>query len=367
MKSKSDTQVPRLKKRKKRSPPGAVAGSLVVDPQAPKPVLHMTIYDRETLEERLVTDLETLRETCQDPNRVYWVRVEGLGDETVIRSLRDIFNLHPLAVEDVVNVHQRAKVEDYGSHLFVVTRVASGYEQITTDQLSLFLGRNYVLTFQERETTLLDPLRERLKNKLGLLRTRSADFLAYTILDIVTDYYFPILEDFGERLEDLEVRIIKGEGKSPVPDIHAAKQDLLVLRRVLWPMRDVFNHLMRDEFDLFRPETEVYLRDCYDHTAQLIDLVEIYRELSSDLMDIHLSNTSNKMNEVMKVLTVISSIFIPLSFVAGVYGMNFDTSASPYNMPELHWPYGYPAVLALMLLMAIGLLTFFRIRGWIGK
>ncbi|CAN5485896.1 magnesium/cobalt transporter CorA [soil metagenome] len=358
--------VPKIMRKKKRMEPGHIAGTIVIDPNAPKPSIRMLSYNANEVVEQQISRVGELKHAfCSD--KVFWIQVEGLGDEEILKEVREVFGLHALALEDVVNLHQRAKVEEYETHLYIVARVPSTDGKLHTQQLSIFLGRTYVLTFQERPGPLLDKIRERIRQKIGLLRTKGPDFLAYAILDLVTDLYFPLLEEMGERMDDLELDILADKNRDAVTHIHAVKQDLMHLRRAVWPSRETIGQLQRDQFDFFQPATEIYLRDVYDHTVQLMDLLEIYRELASDLMDIHLSNASQRLNEVMKILTLISVIFMPLGFIASVYGMNFDPAASPWNMPELHWRYGYPYALGLMLVVVMGFFALFRVLGWMGS
>jgi magnesium transporter len=228
------------------------------------------------------------------------------------------------------------------------------------------LGENFVLTFQEGGGDCFDPVRKRLRRKRGRIRDVGADYLAYALLDAVIDGFYPVLEDCGERLGVLEDEIIGAPSGAAVTDVHDLKHDLLTLRRAIWPQREMINTLLRDESELVSAATRIYLRDCYDHAVQLMDIVETYREIASALVDVYLSSVSARLNEIMKVLTIIATIFIPLSFIASVYGMNFDRNASPLNMPELGWRYGYVFSLALMLAIALGLLYYFRRRGWLG-
>jgi magnesium transporter len=290
-----------------------------------------------------------------------------LGDAKVISTIGNLFGLHQLALEDVVNVHQRAKVEDYPDHLFIVARMVERNECLLTEQVTMFLGQDYVITFQERPgKDCIEPVRERIRKGKGRLRTLAADSLAYALLDAIVDGFFPVLESYSDRLEAVEDIVVTQPNRSVVEGIHSIKSDLLIIRRALWPLREAINTLVRDHNSLIHDDTRIYLRDCYDHTVQLIDLVETYRELGADLRDLYLSSVSNRMNEIMKVLTIISTIFIPLTFIAGIYGMNFDTKVSPWNMPELEWYYGYPFSLALMLAVTVAMGIFFWRRGWIG-
>ncbi len=322
-------------------------------------------YGPEEWTERDVTDPQAVREFL-GKWPVTWVNVYGLGDARILSELAQIFSLHPLALEDVVNLHQRAKVEQYATHQFIVAQMVSLAEHVDTEQLSLFLGHGFVLTFEERTGDCLGAVRERIRAGTGHVRAAGADYLTYAILDAVIDAYFPALERYGEHLEALEDDVIARPDNHAISRIRAIKHDLLVLRRAIWPQRDALNSLFRDAAPMITEDTRIYLRDCYDHVIRIMDLLETYRELATGLMDVYLSSVSNRMNEVMKVLTIIATIFIPLSFIAGVYGMNFNPERSPYNMPELAWRYGYPFALALMAAVAIGLLFFFRRRGWLG-
>lgn len=348
-----------------KRPPGLTPGTLIVDPDAPHPRIRLIAYGPDRFEEQEIRDVESVAAAVgQWP--VAWVNVDGLGNAEVIHNLGAAFGLHHLALEDVVNVPQRSKVEQYGDVVYIVARMASLGEEVETEQLSLFLGKDFVLTFEERPGDCLDPVRQRIREGLGLLRSHGPDYLAYAILDAIIDAYFPILEQYSERLEDLEEAIIAQPSRQLVSRVHDVKRDLLTLRRAIWPLREAINSLVRDPMPLITQETRIHLRDCYDHVVQIIELVETNRELGSDLTDLYLSMTSNRMNEVMQVLTMFASIFIPLSFIAGVYGMNFNAERSPLNMPELNWFWGYPFALGLMAAVAGSLLVFFWRKGWLG-
>lgn len=353
-------------RQQRRTAPGATPGTLVPDPQAPHPRLRLISYSAEKIDDVVLNDPVQIKSYLgQQP--VVWVNVEGLGDAEVIRQLGEIFGLHQLALEDVVNTHQRPKVEEYDDHVFIVSRMLSTGKAYESKQITLFLGKNYVLTFQEQSGDCLDPVRERLQREYSRLRQNGADYLAYALLDAIIDAYFPVLESHGESIEALEDAVLDKPDTALIGAIHQFKRELLALRRTLWPQREMLNTLIREDCPLIRPQTRPYLRDCYDHTVQLIDLIEIYREIASGLVDVYLSSVSSHMNEVMKVLTIIATIFIPLSFIAGIYGMNFDPEKSPWNMPELAWYFGYPFALTLMAVLALGLLWYFRRKGWIGR
>lgn len=352
-------------RQRRRTAPGALPGTLKIDPDAPRPLIKVIAYsDLELVEQEIQKPSEVLAFLGRYP--VTWINVDGLGDATILRELGEIFHIHPLALEDVVNVHQRAKLEHYPSHQFLVFHQVDPGARIQSEQISLFLGSNFVLTFQEEAGDCFESSRERMRQHVGLLRQSGPDYLAYTLLDAIVDHYFPLLESYGERLDDLETQIIKSPESTTMTQIHDIKRELLVLRRKIWPLRDALNTLVRDPVPHVTDSTRIYLRDCYDHIMRIIDLLETYRELSSDLLEFQLSSISYKINEVMRVLTVIATIFIPLTFIVGLYGMNFDPNVSPWNMPELKWYYGYPFSLGLMTVVTVGLLIFFYRKGWLG-
>lgn len=293
-----------------------------------------------------------------------WINVNGLKDVHLIEELGRRFQLHPLALEDVVNQHQLAKCEDYEQNIFFVSRMLNLEPHWEHEQLSMFVGANYIITLQEIPGDCFDSVRKRLRSGKGKLALSGPDFLAYSLLDSLIDSYFPFLDRVADDLDSIEDQVAEGSTARTIEGIHEVRNRLMVLRRAIRPLRDALGQLMRAPSHLMTEETKLFLRDCYDHAIQLLELLETYRELCADLREYHLSMISFRMNEVMKVLTVIATIFIPLSFIASVYGMNFDT-AHPWNMPELEWPWGYPFALLLMLLTAVGFLWFFWRRGWI--
>src|SRR5688572_5892069 len=393
----------RKRKTHRRAPVGAAPGTMIVDPASPRPSIRVMAYGPEALLEREGLRPEQVREILESPSRppVVWIDVVGLGDAETITSLGQMLNLHRLALEDVINVHQRPKVDAFVDALFVVVRMAepatphpstsppspSTSSQapaagpgaapakpaetlpgaLGTDQLSLFLGKGFVLTFQERPGDCFDPVRRRIRENIGRIRSVGADYLTYSLIDAAVDAYFPIIEELGDRLDAVEERILSGSGASSVGQVHRIRRDLLTIRRAAWPLRDALAVLYRDRSPLISDETRLFLRDCYDHAVQIIDLFETYREIGSDLAELHLTQVNNRINEVTKILAVVATIFIPLNFVAALYGMNFDPDASPYNMPELRWRYGYPAVLLLMALIAGTMVSIFVRRGWITR
>lgn len=354
-----------LRSRAQRHPPGTAPGTLRTTPGAAPPTIRVTGYGPDAIVEEEVATPEALRDQlgCWP---VLWVNVDGVGHADTLRRVGEVFGLHRLALEDVVNVPQRAKVEEYGDHLFVVARMAWHHDTDCGEQLSLFLGEGVVLTFQERAGDPLDPVRERLRRASGRIRNSGADYLAYALLDCVVDHYFPVLESHADRLDVLEEEILSAPVRSTMSRLHAVNRELMALRRAIYPMRDAVSSLLREPPPQVRADTLVFLRDLHDHTVQAIDLLDTYREVASSLGDLYLSTVSHRLNEIMKVLTMFSAIFIPLGFIAGLYGMNFDYGRSPLNMPELHWYWGYPFVLTVMAAVAAGLVFFFWRKGWIG-
>jgi magnesium transporter len=351
----------------KRTAPGSMPGAIAVDPQAPKPKIRVTAYGPDSLVDEEVRDLRQLPKYLEK-HAVTWVNVVGLGDAKTLEDLGEIFNLHPLALEDAAHADQRAKVEEYGEQLlFIIARLIKVEGRLHSEQVSLFVGKNFVISFQERESDCFAPLYERLRIARGRIRHAGADYLAYALLDAVIDSYFPILEEFGERLDRLDDDLGPRTAARVISQIHDARSELILFRRTMWPHREAVNQLIRDPQHLIGDETRMYLRDCYDNVVQAIELVETYRELCADLRDESLSFISNRLNEIMKVLTIIATIFMPLSFIASLYGMNFNTGASPWNMPELNWRFGYPLVLAMMIAVVVTMLFFFRRHGWLGK
>lgn len=298
---------------------------------------------------------------------ITWIDVVGIGDPALVEAFGKLFGLHRLALSDVMNTGQRPKVDDYGESMYAAVRMVTldDDDLIQWEQVSLFLGRDFVITFQERPGDCLDPLRLRLKSSTSMLRRSGSDYLAIQVLDSIVDGYFPVLEEYGEQLEELEAKVIDRPDPEVLADVYRAKRELVHFRRAVWPLRDSLSQVLREGHALLSAETLPYLRDINDHVMQVVDVQESYRELAGSFIDVYLSGVSNRTNEVMKVLTVISTIFIPLTFVAGVYGMNFDPEV-PGNMPELRWRFGYPAFWIFTLVVATALLIVFRRLGWLG-
>ncbi|MBM4354098.1 MAG: magnesium/cobalt transporter CorA [Deltaproteobacteria bacterium] len=293
---------------------------------------------------------------------VTWLDVDALHDVAVVEGVGKLFGVHPLALEDVLNTTQRPKFEDYGEHLFLVLRMLQWNEQtgeVRGEQVSLALGRNWLVSFQETPGDVFAPVRHRLRSEKGRLRQTGADFLAFSLLDVIVDNYFVVLERIGEQLEQLEDELLAGPTETTLHAIHRLKRELIFIRRAVWPLREAVSALDRRESSLLTPQLQPYLRDLHDHTVQIIDTVETGRDMLSGMLDLYMSTVSNRMNEVMKVLTIIATIFIPLTFLAGVYGMNFK------HMPELDWPLAYPVLWGIMLATALGMLYYFRKKKWL--
>ncbi len=328
--------------------------------------LQVMAYSPEQYLEEVDIDLERLDE-LRSVWPVLWIEVIGLAKTELLAQLRERFALHPLVMEDVVNVGQRPKVEEYEDYDFIVLRTVEPDLTRGSEQLSLVLKDGCVLVFHERPSPYLEPVRERIRRSMGRIRHARADYLTYSILDAVIDHYVPVLDAVNERIEAMERRIILHPDPGHVAGIYALRHQVQELRRAVRPVLDVVGRLYNEEVPLFSDEMKPYLRDCLDHAVRLVDAVDQHRETATSLMELHLSSLSQRMNEIMKVLTIIATIFIPLSFVVGLYGMNFDPATSPWNMPELRWRWGYPFVLGLMgAMVALMLLYFFR-KGWLGN
>ncbi len=349
--------------RKRRPPIGSVPGTLAKIEGGLAPRIRAFRYSAESFEEKEFTKTEEIKAFLPEGKQILWVDVQGLGDGRVLLELDGIFGFHPLALADVVNIPQQPKAEVYDEHLFLVARMARFDENdcYINEQVSIFLKENLVVTFQETYGDPLDNVRARIRTAGTPMRKLGADFLAYAILDALLDGHYPVLESFGESLEDLEERMIEHPRSSDIHEMHEIKREFLWLRRNLWPQREAVSSLVRDENRFIKKATRVYIRDCYDHCVQLIDILENYRELTSDLMELYHTSLSNRLNEVMKILTIISTIFIPLSFITGIYGMNFK------HMPEIEHPWAYPAIWGVILTAAGGMLYYFRRKGWLGN
>ncbi len=352
----------------RRTKPGSSPGQVIPDPRHPPPTIHVTAFGPQGVVEKEVTTIDAAHQFV-GRHEIVWINIEGLGDAKTIERCGELFGLHRLALEDTANVHQRAKVEDYGEILYIVLRMVGCSERCSTEQLSMFVGPAWVLTFQEGTPgDSFDRVRSRIREG-GRIRQHGSGYLAYALMDAVIDAYYPVLEVYAERLDEFEETVLDPRDTRVMDRLHDVKADLLILRRAIWPLRDAMAMLAREDTARFAPEIRPYLRDCYDHVVQVVELLETYRELTADLRDLHMSSMSNRINETMRILTIISTIFIPLTFIAGIYGMNFDydEGRKPLNMPELHWAYGYPVTLAVMAAATACMLIYFYRQGWIGN
>ena len=353
---------------KRYHPPGTPPGTLTGEPpEAGEQIaIHLFDYTHQDFTELDLSDAQECRPYLEKES-ITWIHVQGIANTETVRELGNLFGLHPLALEDVVNTGQRPKADSYDEQLFLVMNLPTVTENndIKTEQISLFLGKNFIVSFHRGEDHPFTPVMKRLRKNSGKIRERSTDYLLYTLLDVIIDRGYPILEYFGEEIEALEEELLENPDKQTLGQIHHTKRELLTLRRMLWPQREVINLLIRDEQPQISIDTRVYLRDCYDHTIQIMDLIEAYREMTASMLDVYLSSISHRLNEVMKVLTVIATIFIPLTFIVGVYGMNFGArSNSPWAMPELDWYYGYPLLWLIMLAIGGGMIVYFKRRNW---
>lgn len=348
-------------------PPGTSPGAFekLDDTSAPPPVLSLVTFGDGFFDERPIAALDEVPVTAEDGKK-RWLRVVG-HDAAVLRDIGERFGVHPLVLEDIMDATQRPKLEDYERYLFVILDVIRLKEEgkAEDEQVSLLLFSDLLVTVQEWQSGLFKLVEDRLRAGSGKIRKMPVDYLAYALVDASVDHFFPELEKVGEWIEDAEEALLEDAQQSALADLYAIKRDLLRLRRATWPLREMVGALSRTESSLVRDGTKIWLRDVYDHAVQIIDIVETHREMTTALVDLYMSSVSNRMNQVMKVLTIIATIFIPLTFVVGIYGMNFDPDASCWNMPELRWAFGYPAIMALMVAIAVGMLVVFRRRGWL--
>lgn len=348
---------------KKRSiKAGLPPGSLVYLGDKGKGQTKVTVveYREGSVREASISDLAECF-PCSDPSTVTWIDVNSVHQVELVAKLGECFKLHPLVVEDILNTDQRPKLEDFGDYLYVVFRAFSCNSSLCpleTEQISLILGPNFVISFQEKESTVFDKILERIRTGKGRTVKSGADYLAYSLLDTIVDNYFIVLEHLGERMEALEDALVSNPASQTLREIHLLKRDLISIRRSVWPLREVLNTMQREGSALISESTRVYLRDVYDHAIHAIDTLETFRDMISGMLDIYLSSSSNRLNEVMKVLTIIATIFIPLTFIVGVYGMNF------HYMPELKWRWGYPAVLLLMAVISAFMVYYFKKKKW---
>jgi magnesium transporter len=345
---------------------GLPPGSLVhVGERHPEePLLSLMVYNDQEFKEKTLTGSEELRSWFQEQaEAVTWLHIAGLHDIGLMEQLGDLYHLHPLTLEDILYTDQRPKMEDFGNYIYIVLKDFSlppePGGQLLHEQISIVFGPHFLISFQERQSPFMEPIRERIRAARGRIRKTGADYLAYTIIDAIVDQYFILLEKQGEKIEALEDQLVTHPGRDTLHAIQNIKREMLYLRKSVWPLREAVSALQRSDSTLVAAATDLYLKDVYDHTIQIIDTIETYRDMLSGMLDIYLSSVSNRLNEVMKVLTIIATIFMPLTFLAGVYGMNFK------YMPELEWHWGYFMVLGIMVTVALSMVHFFKRKKWL--
>lgn len=354
--------MPELFKRRSKKT-GLSPGTLVHigEKKAEKVIIRIIDYDESKFQEKSVEAVEECFPFKDEPT-VTWINIDGLHQVDIIEKIGKHFNIHPLLQEDILNTEQRPKIEDFQDYIFIVLKMLYHSETdnaVNTEQVSLILGKNVVISFQEREGDVFNPIRERIRGGKGRIRKMGADYLAYALMDTIVDNYFIILEKLGERIEYMEEELVTNPTPETLQAIHNLKREMIFLRKSVWPLREVISALERGESEIIKETTGIYLKDVYDHTIQVIDTIETYRDMVSGMLDIYLSSVSNRMNEVMKVLTIIATIFIPMTFIAGIYGMNFEF------MPELKWQWGYFMVWFVMIAISIVMLVYFKRKKWI--
>ncbi|MDO9548359.1 MAG: magnesium/cobalt transporter CorA [Candidatus Marinimicrobia bacterium] len=349
-----------MRKRSKR--PGLPPGTLVYvgDNKNVKSTITLFDYNSDRINEIEIRNPDELA-SCLADNAVSWINITGLNDLDLIEKIGEIFEIHPLVLEDVVDTDHRPKFEEYDDYYYSIVKMLTyddKKKEMNSEQVSFIIGKNYLITFQEIEGDVFNTIRERLRKNKGRVRREDSDYLCYTLMDAIVDNYFYVLETIAEETEQLEDILLKNADASVLQRIHQQKRQLIFMRKSVWPLREILNNIDRLESDLVKSSSKLFFRDVYDHTIQIIDTVENLRDIVTGMLDIYLSTVSNRMNEVMKVLTIIATIFIPLTFLAGIYGMNFQ------YMPELAWKFGYPMALAVMVSVGIVMLVFFKRKKW---
>jgi magnesium transporter len=351
-----------IKKRSRKAglPPGTLVH--IGEKRAEETKITLIDYDEANFQEREIKTVEDCFSFREKPT-VTWINVEGVHQVEVVEKLGHCFGLHPLVLEDILNTDQRPKMEIYGDYVYIVLKMLYGSDPnrlVEAEQVSLILGSNFVISFQEgKGGDVFNPLRERIRSAKGLIRKMGSDYLAYSLIDTIVDHYFLVLERLGERIDLLEEELVVDPTTATIHGIQKFKNEMIFVRRVVWPLREVVSGLGRRESPLIKETTEIYLRDVHDHTVQVMDTIEVYRETLSGMLDIYLSSVSNRLNSVMKVLTIIATIFMPLTFIAGIYGMNFK------YMPELEWRWGYAVVWLIIVIIGISMLIYFKRKKWL--
>ncbi len=350
-----------VKKRSKKAglPPGTLVH--IGEKKAEKLKITVMDYDEEHFQEREIKAIEECF-AFKDAPTVTWINIDGLHQIEILEKLGECYGFHPLVLEDILNTDQRPKMEDYGDYLYIVLRMLNYNDkssEIETEQVSLILGPNFVFSFQESQSDVFNPVRERIRSGKGRIRTMGGDYLAYALLDLIVDNYFVIMEKLGETIEFLEEKLVTRPVPETLQTIHQLKRELIFLRKAVWPLREVIGGLERGELALIKETSRVYLRDVYDHAIQVIDTIETFRDMISGMLDIYLSSVSNRLNSVMKVLTIIATIFMPLTFLAGIYGMNFK------YFPEVEWRWSYPVFWLVVVLISVSMLLYFKKKNWL--
>ncbi len=357
-------------KRSYKTKRGMPPGSLIFTGEQKMPAMKITSidYDDRSYYEREIKNVEELKE-FKNNSHVSWINICGLHDVDKLAQIGEIFEIHPLILEDILNVHHLPKIEDYDNYLFLIAKMMDYKKddnELNIEQLSFILSKNNcLLTFQEVEGDVFNIIRERIRSDKGRIRKLGADYLMYRLLDAIVDNYFLVLQDMDNVLEEVEDDLIYNPGRSTIETIHSMRKLIIKLRRAVTPLRDIVFSIERERYPFIAKSTYIFLRDLYDHIKQNIETMENYREILNGMLEIYLSSSGQKLNEVVKVLTIISTIFIPLTFLAGIYGMNFNTAAGRWNMPELNWQFGYPLVLMAMIVIAAAMIFFFKKKDWL--
>ena len=355
-----------LKNRTKKT--GSAPGTAVYigDTRTEPVTIEVITYDPEHYEEKTVDSVDQCAAYTGRPG-VTWININGIHQPELIEKAGNLFAIHPLTTEDILNTTQRPKLDIFDDSLFMTIRMNTynkETKEVENEQVSFILGASYLLTFQVKKGDTFDAVRRRLQENKGRIRKQGPDYLAYALLDSVIDNYFLVLEEIGEEIEQLEEELTGSQTREILHKIHFLKKELMLLRKSVWPLREVISRLQRGELDLISQSITLYINDLYDHTIQIIDTVETYRDMVSGMLEIYLSSISNRMNEIMKVLTMFAAVFIPMTLIAGIYGMNFNSEKSPLNMPELSWHYGYPFALGLMFALGTGIIVVFKRKKW---
>lgn len=350
---------------KRRSQVGALPGEISPSTEASPTAIHLFAFDADHLDERQDVDLKSIVDRTSQTLPVQWIDVVGLSNTDAIERIGKRYGIHPLLIEDIVHTHQRPKVEIQEGCIALILRIVDAHAPLRSEQLSFVLCGSTVITFQEFAGDCFEPVRRRIRNKLGSIRSLGADYTMYSLIDAVIDGFFPLMEDYGKQLEELEDAIDAGVNPEVQQRVHSIRTELSRLRKIAWSHREAMQRLVTDAEGFFRAGTMPFLRDCLDHTGQVLDVAETYREVASDMRDLYFTQISQRTNDVMKLLTIISTIFMPLTLIAGIYGMNFNYEKSPYNMPETQAYYGYPLTLLFMAATAAAMLIYFYRKGWL--